>query len=396
MKKVYVSFLLVIVFVFAKGQASTQVADSNNLFAFQLYKHINKPGENLFFSPFSISAAMAMTYTGARNETAKQISHTLHFNSEAKHFMGGFKNLIESIESDTADTANHIQLNIANSIWIADSLHLRPMFSLLMQTIYHTQASHINFADTNAKNIINQWVESRTNNKIKNLIPDGGLNALTRMVLVNAIYFHAKWQKPFSKHYTITLPFYVSKHDSVNVKTMNITENYKYYENKNLQAIELPYKGDKLSMLIFLPKGIEGLAKMEKELTNHFYSHVIDSMYSKKVKLSLPKFSTKNQFQINDVLEKMGMPDAFTAKADFSAMSDENLYIDKVFHKAFIDVTEEGTEAAASTVVIMGQSMVVNPQLLAIMYVNHPFVFVIRDNTTGCILFMGKITDPLK
>ncbi len=397
MKKVCISFLLLLVCVFVKGQASKQVADSNNLFAFQLYKHINKHGENLFFSPFSISAAMAMTYTGARNETAKQISHTLHFNSEAKHFMGGFKNMMEAIESDTlTDTANHIQLDMANSMWIADSLHIRPMYAELMQSIYHTEARKISFADSGARNTINKWVENRTNDKIKELISPGTVDASTKLVLVNALYFNAKWATAFSKHYTLREPFYVSKHDSVMAETMNMTQTFNYYEDKELQAIESPYKGEKLSMVVFLPKERTGINKMEKTLGYHYYNKVIDSMYRKKVKLALPKFNTTDQIDIRKVLEEMGVQNPFTAKADFSAMTDEPLYIDKIFHKAFIKVAEEGTEAASATAVTMSKSMVADPSTLAVFYANHPFIFVVKDNTTGCILFMGKITNPLK
>ncbi len=397
MKKFLLSGLLCVVVVFANAQNEKQVADSNNMFAFEFYKHVDAGKNNVFYSPFSITTAMAMAQTGARNETYRQISHVMHFNSLPKKFMGGIENLVNAVEKDTlTDTANHVVISLANSIWLADSLKVKPTYAELMTNIYHAKSTKVSFADTNTRNVINNWVGVKTNGKIKNLIPQAILNPSTRMVLVNAIYFNARWETPFSKQYTLQKSFYISKHDSVTADMMHITNNYLYYEDKDLQAVQMPYKGNSLSMIVLLPKGIKAaLNKMESLLDEKYYNRILDSMSTKKVKLSLPKFKTTDEFQLKDVLSKIGMPIPFTPNADFSSLTDESLCIDKVIHKAFIDVVESGTEAAAATAVVVRTSMVVSPKSLVMFNANHPFVFVIRDNATGCILFMGKIMNPL-
>jgi serpin B len=397
MKKFLLSSLLCVLVILAQAQTGKQVADSNNMFAFEFYKHVDAGKSNVFYSPLSITTAMAMAQTGARNETYKQISHVMHFNVLPKRFMGGIETLVNAVESDTlTDTANHVVINLANSVWLGDSLKVKQTYADLMTNIYHATSTKVSFADTNTRNVINNWVERKTNGKIKNLVPQGILNASTRMVLVNAIYFNARWQTPFSKQYTLQKPFYISKHDSVMADMMHITNSYLYYEDENLQAVQMPYKGNSLSMIVLLPKGVKAaLNKMESLLDEKYYNRIIDSMSTKKVRLSLPKFKTTDEFQLKDVLSKMGMPIAFTPNADFSSLTDESICIDKVIHKSFIDVTESGTEAAAATAVVMRQSMVMSPKLLVTFNANHPFVFLVRDNATGCILFMGKIMNPL-
>ncbi|HTA82563.1 MAG TPA: serpin family protein [Bacteroidia bacterium] len=398
MKKFLLSGLLCVLVILTHAQTGKQVADSNNMFAFEFYKHVDAGKNNVFYSPFSITTAMAMAQTGARNETYRQIGHVMHFNTLPKRFMGGIETLVNAVESDTlTDTANHVVINLANSIWLGDSLKVKQTYADLMTNIYHATSTKVSFADTNTRNIINNWVEGKTNGKIKNLIQQGILNPSTRMVLVNAIYFNARWQTPFPKEFTLQKSFYISKHDSVMADMMHITNSYLYYEDENLQAVQMPYKGNSLSMIVLLPKGVKaGFDKMESLLDEKYYNKILDSMSTKKVKLSLPKFKTTDEFQLKDVLSKMGMPIPFTPNADFSSLTDESLCIDKVIHKAFIDVTESGTEAAAATAIIIHPSMIVSPKSLIMFNANHPFVFVIRDNDTGCILFMGKIMNPLQ
>jgi serpin B len=213
--------------------------------------------------------------------------------------------------------------------------------------------------------------------------------------LVNAIYFKGKWKSPFSKDSTKSENFHTSASNIIKAKFMHNTGHYRYYEDATLQAVEIPYMGGRTAMVILLPKEKDGISQMENKLGHLYYSKIISSMNSPKVIVAFPKFKTTTAFELGGTLSAMGMPDAFSSSADFSGISNEGLHISNVIHKAFIDVNEEGTEAAAATAVIMPFS-IAQPMATAIFNANHPFIFVIRDTMTGGILFMGKITDPTK
>jgi len=393
MKRILASAFVLIIAITLHAQQDNPIADSNNLFAFKLYNEVKKSAkENLFFSPFSISTALAMTYAGAKNETEKQMSSTLHFNSDQNSFQPAYKTYLEKIESDTG---KDLTIGIANSLWIANSLKLLAPFKDIVTNNYNSEAKNVDFNKTEeARNEINAWVKQKTNDKIKELIKPHIIDAATRLVLVNAIYFKGKWKTPFSKDSTITDDFYESGPSNVHAEFMHKTGHFKYYEDSILQAIEIPYDSNKTSMVVFLPKEIMGIESLENQLEYSFYSKIISLLNSQKVIVTFPKFKTTLAFELAGTLATMGMPDAFGA-ADFSGISHESMSISHVIHKAFIDVNEEGTEAAAATAVTM-KIMAVRPGRTYAFTANHSFIFVIRDTGTGSILFMGKITDPTK
>jgi serpin B len=242
---------------------------------------------------------------------------------------------------------------------------------------------------------INRWVEDKTNDKIKNLIPEGALNAMTRLVLTNAIYFKGDWASQFDKDDTEDADFFVSPEKTVTASLMYQKEEFKYAENELLQILQLPYKGDDLSMLVLLPKEKIGLADLEKELTADKLTEWQKRMYEQEIEVYLPKFKMTSQFSLSETLKKMGMSDAFDpGKADFSGMTgNKDLFISAVLHKAFVEVNEKGTEAAAATGVMMQLSMALDEPVFR---ADHPFIFMIQDNKTGSILFVGRVMDPTK
>ena len=246
------------------------------------------------------------------------------------------------------------------------------------------------------RNEINTWVEKNTNNKIRNILSQGDLNALTRLVLVNAIYFYGDWGTPFKKELTKTKDFTLIDGTKDTVPFMNQHGVYNYYEDSKIRAIEITYKDNKASMVILLPNTSDGISELGKSSDYKYYQEIIEGLQSTDVHLSLPKFKMDLQLELRSTLSQMGMPLAFSPDgADFSGMTgSRDLYISKVIHQAFVNVDEKGTEAAAATAVVMEMTAIRNPAEPKIFNANHPFIFLIKDNTTGSILFMGKIMKP--
>lgn len=398
MKTLVISLVAVVLCIQMNAQQTSSIADSNNLFAFNLYSQLSKqePG-NLFFSPFSISTALAMTYAGARNETEKQMRDVLHFNVEQKGFHADYRNYLDAIE---ADTGKDLVLEIANSIWVENSCKIRPSFSEIVKDEYNSVSKNVDFArhTEETRQEINSWVENKTHDKIKKLLAKGMVKSSTKLVLVNTIYFKAKWESPFNAAATRKAIFHQS--DSVNdsASFMNKAGYYKYYRDSILQALEIPYYNGKISMLILLPNKVNGISKVENAWDETYYSKIIRSLSdTSDIRLSVPKFKITLESILNIPLSEMGMPIAFSGNADFSGIASGRLSIGVVIHKAFIDVNEQGTEAAAATAVGIMLTSTGPPRTPPIPFIaNHPFIFLIKDNATGSILFMGKITDPAK
>jgi serpin B len=375
----------------------TTIPEGNNKFAFKLYHELkNNEDKNIIYSPFSISTALAMVYAGARNETADQMRMVLNFQPGEK-FNFEYKNLLETL-SDSSQ--NHIKLNIANGIWAQENFNFYDSYLDLVKTKYYSELKKVDFIDQAARESatvdINNWIEDKTNGKIKDVLNRNSLDSFTRMVLVNAIYFYGDWAQPFQKEFTHPQNFFLSEKSSVNVPFLSRLGRYNYYEDSIFKAIEIPYKENKVSMLIFLPKDRNGIAAFDTLFDYRYYLKVINNLKSDEVSLVFPKFTTTYREELEDILPKMGMPLAFSPlEADFSGMCDirEQLYIKKVIHQAFIKVTEEGTEAAAATVVIMraGSARIID---IKHFIADHPFIFLIKDNTTGSILFFGKLMNP--
>ncbi len=383
--------------VYAEALNSTDtnaVVEGNTSFAFDLYKHLKDAEGNLFFSPYSISTALAMTYAGARGKTEKQMAGALHFTLDQKRLHPAFACL--EAQFNAAQGNRDIELNVANALWVQkDYVFLKEFLDLTAKN-YGAAPNHVDFkrACEAARKEINAWVEQKTKNKIKDLIKRGVLAPLTRLVLTNAVYFKGNWGSQFNKSHTKEGLFRPATGKSVKAPLMTQTQEFRYTESDSLQILELPYVGDDLSMIVLLPGKIDGLAQLEADLNPENLNAWMGLLRKREVVVFLPKFKMTSQLSLAETLASMGMPDAFGANADFSGMDGtKTLYISDVIHKAFVDVNEEGTEAAAATAVVMRLTSAL-PTPLPVFRADHPFVFLIRDKHSGSILFLGRIVDP--
>ncbi len=384
------------------------IVAGNNKFALELYTKLGSREGNLFFSPHSISTALALVYAGARGKTELQMTRTLHFPVIVKpgtelsstliqnrqRFASVFGKIIENLNN--RGEKGGYELRLANALWGQKDYGFLEEFLELIETNYDGQLNEVDFikATEATRKAINTWVEKKTNNKIKNLIRKGVLSSMTRLVLTNAIYFKGNWARQFKEDRTKEAPFTLSDGRKVDVAMMNQTEKFNYMETESLQALELPYVDDELSMIILLPKEFDGLDEFEKTLKAENLSKWLSKLRNRKVIVSIPKFKMTSQFGLAPVLKSMGMVDAFSAKADFSGMNGKrDLFISAVIHKAYVDVNEEGTEAAAATAVTMKLTSV-GPTRTPVFRADHPFLFLIRDNHSGSILFIGRVMNP--
>jgi len=369
------------------------VVKGNTAFALRMHQELSSKEGNLFFSPYSISSALGMTYAGARNNTEKEIKQVLHFPGEPGALCRSFGELQEGL--NLVQKAGKIKLSIANAIWYERSYKFLPSFIDVVQNDYRSkiaQADFVGNAEAERK-VINTWVEKQTNDKIKDLIPSGVLNSLTRMVLVNAIYFKGDWASQFKEINTRELDFNVTAKEKVKAKMMYQQEDFRVAEDENTQVLEMMYKGDRLSMLVLLPKQKNEISKLEKTLTAEKLRGLISKLRKTKVQVTFPKFKIETGYDLVPPFMKLGMKDVFNSKSDFSGMDGaKDLYISAILHKAFVEVDEKGTEAAAATAVVMSLKSVAPryPRFNA----DHPFLFLIRDNVTGSILFMGRMVNP--
>jgi len=386
-------------FAFADANSDLQtVVKGNSAFGFDLYQKLKEKEGNLFFSPYSISTALAMTYVGARGQTEKEMAEVLHLSLEQKPLHSSFSKLQSDL--NTIQNKGYIKLSIANSLWAQEGHHFLDTFFDLNKRYYGAGLNFVDFArqTETARKTINVWVEKETQEKIKELIKKGMLTPLTRLVLCNAIYFKGDWLSQFDKERTADADFYISPKKTIKVPMMRQKSEFKFKDFGSFSAIELPYEGNDLSMIIFLPKEVDGLVDLEQSLTDDSVKNWLDELsksYKQEIFVNLPKFKTTCEFQLAKVLAEIGMPSAFSLPpANFSGMTGrKDLFISKVIHKAFVDVNEEGTEAAAATAVVMKESAIGRPLTFR---ADHPFVFLIRESQTGSILFIGRIIDPTK
>ena len=376
----------------SNSQTVKDVVKGNNEFTFSLYDQINDKEENVFFSPYSVSSALAMTYNGARGKTMDEMSEVLNFSKDLNALSQNYSELNNYI---TGLSSKKIQLDIANAIWGQQGFGFEKEFLELNKKYYGAGIKQVNFKE-NYKEIrkqINKWVEEKTNEKIKDLIKPNVLDRMTRMVLVNAIYFNGKWENPFKEEDTFKDKFYIYSECETKTEFMYQELSLKYHEDDIAQVVEIPYSGNSLSMMVILPKERYGMENLENYLDHELYENYNKSLSKYKVKLTFPKFEIKDEYELNDPLKDMGMKSAFGDGADFSGMTgSKDLFINNVVHKTYVKVNEEGTEAAAATGVVMRKTS-------AIMEVkefkaDHPFIFVIKDNKNDTILFMGRIMNP--
>ena len=376
-----------------------EVTKGNNAFALDLYGHLRDQKGNLFFSPESISTAFAMADGGARGQTAAEMARVFHFTLPADQLHPAMGALLADMNAPHPG----YELRVADALWAQQDARFLPNYLQLMQSDYGADFHRVDFKTQPeaVRGTINRWVEQQTNNRIQNLIGPGVLTPMTRLVLTNAIYFKGTWRNPFEKGATQDGEFHLSAAQTATAPLMHRTGAYRYYDGGAFQELELPYEGDDLAMVVLLPKQTDGLPALEQRFTAAAAQQWIDELApAHKVILTLPRFTMTQQFELSGTLSAMGMPQAFTPAADFSGMTGKpELSISAAIHKAFIDVNEEGTEAAAATSTVMVATAMLRPAQEPppiIFRADHPFLFMIRDTKTGGILFMGRVEDPRK
>ena len=404
-------FLVLVPFLFLQedfGMAHTApsstadrstAVEGNNAFAVELYGRLRKQSGNLFFSPESISTALAMAYAGARGDTAAEMAKTLHFTLPP----GQLHPAMGALLTDLNAPHDGYQLRVANALWAQQDYTFLDDFLRLLKTDYGAGLNRVDFkaAPEAARLAINHWVEQRTEDKIKDLLQPGVVDSATRLLLTNAIYFKGDWQTQFDKTQTKDEDFHLSSARTVEAPLMHREDQFNYFNGGTFQALEIPYKTGELSMIVFLPNEVSGLSALEASLTPAAMQQWLGQLRpAAKVILTLPKFTMTREFNLAGTLGAMGMPRAFQNDlADFSGMTGDRghkLFISAVIHKAFVDVNEEGTEAAAATSVTMRAATAHAPDRTPpiVFRADHPFLFLIRDNRSGGILFMGRVADP--
>jgi serpin B len=382
------------------------VVAGNNSFALDLYAQVSDRDGNLFFSPYSVNKALAMTYAGARGDTAAEMAAVLHLT------LG--PDLQHRAFLETRKLLNHnggalgiglsmpgkrdVQLYLAASLWGQRGYGFQKSFLSLLQECYGAGLQEVDFtAPEQARKTINAWVEKQTNQKIPQLFGPDALGRNTRLVLASAIYFKGDWIHPFKKDRTRTEPFREDADSKVQVPMMNQTEPFGYCEDEQVQVLQMTYQGERLAMVVLLPKKTDGLAGLEKSLTEEKLAAWVGQLREQKVDVSLPKFKLTDALSLNETLAGLGMKKAFApGEADFSAMNGgrEPLFLSAVLHKAFVDVNEEGTEAAAATGAEVAAMALPRGPAVPVFRADHPFVFAIRDVRTGMILFLGRVVKP--
>ncbi len=379
----------------ATPEAARDVVEANNRFAFDLYSRYKPEEGNVFFSPYSISTALAMTYEGARGKTAEEMKAAFYFPEDAEERRAGYAKIYNRLN----EGGKEYTLRTANALWAQkDYTFLEEYFSTI-KNYYGGGVTNLDFkAETEKSRVtINNWVEDQTNDKIKDIIPLGMLTRDTRLVLTNAIYFKGKWVLQFDEKKTVEDDFHVTSVNNVKVQMMSLSgekAKFDYAENDDLQMIELPYQGDELSMTILLPKKND-ISVAENYLDAQKMSSLQEMKSERQVRLYLPRFKFDTKYFMAEDLKEMGMPTAFSDVADFSGMTGKNdLQISEVIHQAFVEVNEEGTEAAAATVVIMDKISAGPPNQIPVFNADHPFIFMITEKVSGNILFMGRVENP--
>jgi len=384
-----------------KMDPATQLARDSNAFAFELYARLRATPGNQVVSPASLTTALAMTWGGARGETAEQMKRALHFTGTPGEVMQASGRLSASL----TDPARPLVFRIANRLFVEKSFQLQASFESATRAAYGAATEALDFkaAPEPARLRINGWVEGQTQNRIRNLVPARGVDGETRLVLVNAIYFLGDWEEAFTKEATRPAPFHLTASTTKSVATMHRLDTLRFAQTAGLKALDLPYAGGAMSMLLVLPDGIDGLPALEASLSPTKVESVIASLTSTRVLVALPKFEIDpaSSLSLRELLESMGMGLAFDkVKADFTGIANpldprDRLSIGNVFHKAFVKVDEKGTEAAAATAVAMQRVGAAAPITKPAEFIaDHPFLFLIRDNATGLIVFMGRVAEP--
>jgi serpin B len=386
--------VLPILLAAALPAADSRIAPAMNAFTTASYQQLSGGGANLIVSPFNVATALSMALAGARGQTAQEIQSVLHLHYDST-YDAALGALLASLAKEGNAGGN--QLHTANGLWVQQGFAIQPAFEGTLANDYHAPLTPLDFIANAeaARSRINAWAEEHTNQKIENLLPAGSLDARTRLVLTSAIYFYGKWQDPFVASRTQPAPFTLPSGATTEASFMNQTSHFGYAETPSAQILEMPYAGTGMAFDVLLPKTPAGLPGLDKSLTLDNLTGWLGKLAARNVQVSLPKFRAESQFSLRQALSAMGMPIAFTDKADFSGVAwSRVLAISEVFHKAFVDVSERGTEAAAATGVVMRATAMRAPEPPVVFRADRPFMFLIRDTGTGVVLFIGRLTDP--
>ena len=377
----------------ADANGISAVVEGNTDFALTLYGKLKDDSAgNLFFSPYSISTALAMVYGGANGQTQTQMAETLRFTLPEEQLYPAFGTLQKQLIQE--DKSHGRQFLAANALWLQEGAPFLKEF-LDSTAPFEAGCNQLDFAHEAeaSRKTINSWVAGKTKDKIQNLLPLNSVDCDTELVITNAVYFKGQWRNKFKWWKTRKRDFFVFVDQKVKVPLMHLKEKFKYHGDDNLQAVELPYKDGEMSMLVLLPKDTDGLKEMENTLTAEHLNMILSKMWMPKVDVYLPRFKiTWGTVSLKNTLVALGMSDAFEPeKADFSGITGrKDLWMSDIFHKAFVEVNEKGTEAAAGTGFVLVKSALPEPVFRA----DHPFLFLIRDNHSGSILFIGRVINP--
>jgi serpin B len=370
-------------------------AHANNQFAFDLYKDLRNKRGNLFFSPLSISTALAMVHAGARGLTAEEIASTLHLDDDDT--LAAYAELLDDLTSKSDSTTD--QLDIANRLWGHSGAQVLDSFRATMRDQYRAGIETVDFTDAaGAGARINAWVKETTSGKIDEIISSGAIGPLTRLVLTNTINFEGAWTNAFDPDATVETAFKRSVGAEVPVQTMRRTSEFAWARVDGLSLVELPYEGDRLSMVVLLPDSTDGLPQLEARISLVQLDTWLSSLRPTLVQVLLPRFRMQAGYDLIPSLNSLGKHSAFVARvADFSGIDGgkEPLWIDHIAHKAYVDVNERGTEAAAATELVLRTiGYAAEEKRPQVFWVDHPFLFLVRDRLTGAIVFLGRVVDP--
>jgi len=364
-----------------------QIAESVNEFAFDFYRNVSDTDENAFFSPVSIYTAFSVLYEGARSSTAEQMLDVFGFEPDGTGRHSASANMMAALNAEDP----HAVLEMANALWLADWFEPYEQYLDIARNTYLATVETVDFASKNPPGVkkINDWAAEKTRDKIKNVLSDRDVDGSTAAVITNAVYFKGTWLVQFPKEDTQEGKFWKGKEDSIDTDFMHVEGSFDYAETGDAQILRLPYEGDRLSMLVVLPSETASLERLE--LSAGKMSGYAGMLEPQEVLVSLPKFEIKTNHDLKRSLTEMGMPDVFTSFADLGGLSNNALYVDRATHDAYVKVNEEGTEAAAVTVVAMS---VTQPPPPPHFNADRPFLFAIYDEQSGLMLFMGRISDP--
>lgn len=380
--------------VSATAWASSSISSSVNAFALNVYGRLDPRGGNVFFSPLSAATALAMTYAGAHGQTAEQMAKVLCLTEKPPAVHYAFGALLSELNAASTPACT---LMTANALWAHVGARFLEEYVKAVASRYDATLKELDFASApeQASETINRWVADRTQNTVTRLVPPGTIDSQTRMVLTDAVYFKGAWEESFPPEFTQDAPFTLASGEKTIVPMMHRTGNFRHAAADGVQVLELSYETGALSMVVLLPDQPDGLARLEQSLTTETLSRWTAGLKPTQMAVYIPRFKSSSDYRLDDVLKALGMVDAFSPmKADFEAMTGrKDLFIGAVFHSCFVDVNEEGTEAAgASGVVIKLKSGAA--KVVPVFRADHPFVYVIRHVPSNCILFLGRMARP--